>query len=167
MDNCHMLSIIIEQKMCPDDWNVWSRDLERERKPANAECLDDVDDERDEVTHACLKKVGQDDWQANCSWQKQCNKVENGSQCTFSHNPLLHKSSAVGVTLASVTSQKDSMLPVIAANICGPNGLHKRGNVLLDSGAQISLIQSETADSLGLKGRDISVNIIKVGGEEE
>ena len=59
------------------------------------------------------------------------------------------------------------MLPVIAANICGPNGLYKRGNVLLDSGAQISLIRSETADSLGLKGRDISVNIIKVGGEEE
>ena len=73
----------------------------------------------------------------------------------------------MGVTLESVTSQKDSMLPVIAANICGPNGLHKRGNVLLDSGAQISLIRSETADSLGLKGKDISVNIIKVGGEEE
>ena len=59
------------------------------------------------------------------------------------------------------------MLPVIAANICGPNGSYKRGNVLPDSGAQISLIRSETADSLGLKGRDISVNIIKVGGEEE
>jgi hypothetical protein len=59
------------------------------------------------------------------------------------------------------------MLPVVAANIRGPNGLYKRGNVLLDSGAQISLIRSETADSLGLKGRDISVNLIKVGGEEE
>lgn len=59
------------------------------------------------------------------------------------------------------------MLPVIYANICGPNGLYKRGNVLLDSGAQISLIRRETADSLGLKGKDISVSIIKVGGEEE
>ena len=34
-------------------------------------------------------------------------------------------------------------------------------------GAQISLIRTETADSLGLKGRDVSVNIVKVGGEEE
>ena len=59
------------------------------------------------------------------------------------------------------------MLPVISANICGPNGLYKRGNVLFDSGAQISLIRSETAHNLGLKGRDISVNITKVGGEQE
>ena len=55
------------------------------------------------------------------------------------------------------------MLPVITASICGPNGLYKRSNVLLDSGAQIS----ETAGNLGLKGRDFSVNIVKVGGEEE
>ena len=33
MDNSHMLAII-EQKMCPNDRKVWSRDLERERKPA-------------------------------------------------------------------------------------------------------------------------------------
>ncbi len=33
MDNSHMLSII-EQKMCSDDRKVWSRDLEREAKPA-------------------------------------------------------------------------------------------------------------------------------------
>ena len=59
------------------------------------------------------------------------------------------------------------MLPVISAKICGPNGLYKRGNVLFDSGAQISLIRSETAHNLGLKERDISVNITKVGGEEE
>ena len=38
MDNSHMLSII-EQKMCPDDRKVWSRDLERERKPATLNAL--------------------------------------------------------------------------------------------------------------------------------
>ena len=53
------------------------------------------------------------------------------------------------------------MLPVITASICGPNGLYKRSNVLLDSGAQISLIRSETAENLRQKGRDISVNIVK------
>ena len=38
MDNSHMLSII-EQKMCTDDRKVWSRDLERERKPATLQGL--------------------------------------------------------------------------------------------------------------------------------
>ena len=33
MDNSHMLAII-EQKMCADDRKVWSRDIERESKPA-------------------------------------------------------------------------------------------------------------------------------------
>ena len=38
MDNSHML-LIIEQKMCTDDRKVWSRDLERERKPATLQGL--------------------------------------------------------------------------------------------------------------------------------
>ena len=59
------------------------------------------------------------------------------------------------------------MLPVIVANIRGSNGVLKSGNVLFDSGAQISLIRKETADSLGLIGKEITVNIVKVGGEEE
>ena len=119
------------------------------------------------VCFSCLKKAGRDHRQANCNRRKQCDKIENGNQCTSTHHPLLHRSNKVGVSLASVNSQKDSLLPVITANLSGPNGLYKRGNVLLDSGAQISLIRTETADSLGLKGRDVSVNIVKVGGEEE
>ncbi|XP_028413778.1 uncharacterized protein LOC114536622 [Dendronephthya gigantea] len=234
MDNSHMLSII-EQKMCPDDRKVWSRDLERDRKPATLSNLmtwmtsemksrmratapvrsgatsrrkinhvhGEIDRENknrnwcwlcnnsshwpdqcqklaamtveerlkvakeNHVCFSCLKKAGRDHRQANCSRRKQCNQVEDGNQCTYTHHPLLHKSNTAGVKLASVSSQNDALLPVIAANICGPNGLYKRGNVLFDSGAQISLIRSETADSLGLKGKDISVNIIKVGGEEE
>ena len=38
MDNSHMLSII-EQKLCPDDRKVWSRDLERQRGKATLERL--------------------------------------------------------------------------------------------------------------------------------
>jgi len=45
--------------------------------------------------------------------------------------------------------------------------MQKQGNILLDSGAQISLIRNETAASLGLKGRDTSITIRKVGGDEE
>ena len=43
----------------------------------------------------------------------------------------------------------------------------KQGNILLDSGAQVSLIRDETAAMLGLKGKDTAITITKVGGEEE
>lgn len=59
------------------------------------------------------------------------------------------------------------MLPVITANIFGSENIQKRVNVLFDSGAQVSLIRQQTADCLGLKGKDISVTITKVGGEEK
>ena len=45
--------------------------------------------------------------------------------------------------------------------------MQKQGSILLDSGAQISLIRNETAASLGLKGRDTSITITEVGGDEE
>ena len=189
--------------MCPDDRKVWSRELERERKPATLNALiswmtiemksrmratapirsgvstrrkgNQVNgaieesksrnkcwlcknsnhwpdqcqklaamtvDERlkiakeNHVCFSCLKKAGREHRQANCSRKRQCNKIENGNQCTFSHHPLLHKSNTARVTLASETNQRDSLLPVITVNICGSNGLYKRGNVLLDSGAE-------------------------------
>ena len=39
--------------------------------------------------------------------------------------------------------------------------------MLLDSGAQVSLIRQGTAETLGLKGKDVSITITKVGGEDE
>ena len=39
--------------------------------------------------------------------------------------------------------------------------------MLIDSGAQISLIRNDTASILGLRGRDVHITITKVGGEEE
>jgi hypothetical protein len=55
MDNSHMLSII-EQKMCADDRKVWSRDLEREKKPATLHKLDDYRDEVTNASHSPSKK---------------------------------------------------------------------------------------------------------------
>ena len=62
---------------------------------------------------------------------------------------------------------KEAILPVLSVNTGSANGLFKCGNVLLDSGAEVSLIRQETADTLGLKGKDVSVTVTKVGGEEE
>ena len=59
------------------------------------------------------------------------------------------------------------MLPIAQANILGLNGLKKKGNVLLDSGAQISLIITSVAKDLKLKGKDVVVTLITVGCQQE
>ena len=70
------------------------------------------------------------------------------------------------VSISSVTDNQDALLPVITADISGQGRLYKRGNILLDSGAQVSLIRMET-ESLGLEGKNVSITITKVGGEEQ
>jgi len=47
------------------------------------------------------------------------------------------------------------------------NGMQKKGKIFLDSGTQISRIWSNTAELLGLKGRDTFATVAKVGGQGE
>jgi len=47
------------------------------------------------------------------------------------------------------------------------DGMQNQGNILLHSGAQISLIQNESTPLLGLKGKNSSITITQVGGDEE
>ena len=61
---------------------------------------------------------------------------------------------------ASTSSQKQ-------CNHSRSEKIQKKGNILLDTGVQVSLIRSDIAELLGLKGRDTSVTISEVGGEEE
>ena len=120
-----------------------------------------------QVCFSCLKRAGREHKQANCKRRRQCTKTENGVQCTYYHHPLLHKSNAVNIGVASLHENEEAMLPITSADIFGCNNLRKRGNVMFDSGAQASLIRQETADSLGLRGKETSVTITKVGGQEE
>ena len=80
---------------------------------------------------------------------------------------MLHKSNAVNIGVASLHENEEVILPVTSADIFGCNILRKRGNVLFDSGAQISLIRQETADSLGIREKETLVTITKVGEQEE
>lgn len=60
--------------------------------------------------------------------------------------------------MAAIAAGQGALLPVMSAIIYGQNGIQKNGNILLDSGAQVSLIRSDTAELLGLKGRDTCDN---------
>ncbi len=119
------------------------------------------------VCFSCLKRAGRDHKMSNCNRRRQCSEIEDGKQCTAFHHPLLHQSKKATVGVALTNENQEAVLPIISANICGPNRMFKRGNVLLDSGAQISLVKQETAESLGLKGKDVSITITKVGGVDE
>ena len=117
--------------------------------------------------YSCLKRAGRNHRMSNCSRRKQCTEKENVVQCAHFHHPLLHRNGSQRAVVTSVTTDQEALLPVISVNIDGENNMYKRGNVLLDSGAQLSLIRQETAETLGLEGDNISITLTKVGGEEE
>ena len=104
------------------------------------------------VCLSCLKRAGRDHRAANCTRRQQCTKVENGTQCNQFHHALLHKSNASRIAMASSAEIHGALLPIVTANIHGQDGVQKRGNVLSDTGAQVSLIKNDTASTLWLKG---------------
>ena len=120
-----------------------------------------------QVCFSCLKRAGREHRMDNCSRSRRCTKMDNGIQCPHNHHHLLHRGNSVQISVAMAANSAEAALPILSANIGNANGLFKLGNVLLDSGSQISLIKQETAETLGLKGKDVSVTITKVGGEEE
>ena len=119
------------------------------------------------VCFGCLKRAGREQRLENCTRRQRCTKQEIGKQCEHYHHPLLHKNNGIRLGLAAVSADKGALQPVMSAIIYGQNGIQKRRNILLDTGAQVSLIWSDIAELLRLRGRDTSVTIAKVGGEEE
>ena len=116
---------------------------------------------------SCLKRAGRDRRMSNCMRRKQCTVIERGKQCDQFYHPLLHSTTHPGAAgVASVAENKETLLPTVFVDILGP---HKtdQANVLLDSGAQISLIRLSVAENLELRGNNVVVNLTKVGGDEE
>ena len=107
---------------------------------------------------SCLKRAGRGHTMDSCKRKQQCTKLENGTRCSQHHHQLLHKNNPVRISVATTASPTEAILPILSAIIDNANGLFKVGNVLLDSWAQVSL---------GLKGKDVSITITKVGGEDE
>ncbi|XP_030845028.1 uncharacterized protein LOC115918187 [Strongylocentrotus purpuratus] len=120
---------------------------------------------------SCLKKAGKDHRMSNCRRKRQCSE----GQCRYFHHPLLHldeRSSSVtvasNIAVASNYAEREAMLPVLEAEIMGQKGSSKvKGNVLIDSGSQVSVIKQSVADKLNLQGTKTAITIKKIGGQEE
>ena len=61
--------------------------------------------------------------------------------------------------LSSVLKTKEELLPVVAAFVVGRNGKREEANILMDSGAQISLVRDDVARRLKLEGKDVAVTM--------
>ena len=136
---------------------------------------------------SCLKKASRNHHMSTCRRRRQCLEEKNGVRCSYFHHPLLHteveiqssgntssndssgspgESSGGNVGVALVESN-EALLPLLTVDVIGQQETVKEGNVLLDSGAQISLITDDLASELQLKGVPTNITVKKVGGEKE
>ena len=116
---------------------------------------------------SCLKRAGKDHRMSTCRRKQRCTESFNGEQCKLFHHPLLHPPATRGDVDVAFASGKEAVLPVLTAEVLGQGNVKKESNVLFDSGAQITLIKQSLADEMQLRGKDISISITKLGGEEE
>ena len=76
---------------------------------------------------------------------------------------LLHKTTG-GNIVGVASNDNDVTLPIITTRM-GTSVDHTSGNILLDSGANVTLILAEVAEQLGLEGKPISIDLDILGGE--
>ncbi|XP_030832678.1 uncharacterized protein LOC105444283 [Strongylocentrotus purpuratus] len=123
--------------------------------------------------YSCLKKAGRDHVMSNCNRRRRCSESRNGVQCTWYHHPLLHTERSIveegglvkQVGVATVIAN-ECLLPVTIVDVISKRTM-QQGNLLLDSGAEISLIRKGFAERLKLKGTPITITMVKIGRDEE
>jgi len=119
---------------------------------------------------SCLKG-GKRRTAANCSCREECSeKNSDGSTCRKSHHKLLHSEGPSGsAQIASLQDKSMALLLVLMGGIKAQQNadLFTEATMLLDSGAQLSTIQSDLAETLGLESKLIKILILKVGGIAE
>ena len=103
----------------------------------------------------------------NSSESNKCDVIEANQRCGRRHHPLLHKA-YLPERREPQTSQISNVQvkenrPLLAATAVQCN--KQRVTVMWDSGANISLITHQAAERLGLQGDEVSLSIVKVGGE--
>ena len=117
---------------------------------------------------SCLKRAGRAHRAANCSGRQLCTELVNSVPCHKNHHPLLHEANGnlIGM-LASAMKTKDAILPLVTAFVIGKDGKREEANILMNSGAQISLVRNDVAQRLRLDGKDVTITMTTIGGKEE
>ena len=126
--------------------------------------------------YCCLKKAGRGHRMSTCKRRRQCTERNNSERCRYFHHPLLHTDvqresqgenrARTGQVDVAVVDTDETLLPIVTVEILS-KGKSERGNCLLDSGAQISLVRQQVATELQLRGTPINIIVTKIGGDKE
>ena len=116
--------------------------------------------------YSCLKIEHRS---SDCKYKKQCEIDE----CEMYHHQSLHEAHMAGITFHHVKDQIEyvnrysgqCLLPLMA--ISSDTIPSKKVDVLWDSGATFSLITFKKANQLNLFEEEISISVIKVGGDKK
>lgn len=103
-----------------------------------------------------------------CKSKVRCGILTNGVQCTADHHPSLHDVfgnlwQTVSPRAVNNLTSREGLLLMIGSVYCKGENL----TTLYDSGSNISLIRTDCAKRLGLHGREVILNITKVGNQKE
>ncbi|XP_071480638.1 uncharacterized protein [Diadema antillarum] len=116
---------------------------------------------------SCLKRAGREHRMSTCKKRRLCTESCKGQPCKFYHHPLLHPDQETNQVGIATVGSKEAILSILKAEFIKSKTESRVGNVLLNSGAQISMIRQGFADELDLKGTKTTITITKVGGETE
>ncbi|PIK44782.1 hypothetical protein BSL78_18362 [Apostichopus japonicus] len=108
---------------------------------------------------SCLKRAGKEHNMRTCRRKTRCSE----GNCESFHHVLLHKTTG-GNIVGFASNNNEVALPIISTRM-GTSVNYTTGNVLLDSGANVTLIRVKVAEQLGLEGKPISVDLDILGGD--
>ena len=98
--------------------------------------------------------------------KNKCNVLINGKECNGSHHSIIHDAYGEGLVLHS-THRFPSLPTETLLMVYEVDCLKTKVNAILDPCSNISLITHSAAQTLNLRGKEISVVITKVGNTTE
>ena len=114
----------------------------------------------------CFKCLGGYHLARNCTSGSQCSVKTGNETCSRYHHPLLHDAwSHNGSDNASNVHNCKGNRALFAIGTASCEG--RPVSILYDSGSDTTLIRHERAPELGLDGKTITMNMIKVGNDED
>lgn len=112
---------------------------------------------------ACFVCLQQGHMARRCISRKQCDIVDNMQRCNKYHHPILHINYSSTLShhndVKLHNDNKNEVLLMFSRIPCRQQFL----TTLWDPGANMSLITHESAENLGIKGKNINLSITKVG----
>ena len=115
--------------------------------------------------NACLACFSQEHPTKECD-RTVCDKMSNGTQCGQRHHPSFHDIFMTKPEM-KVTSLNLNSKANILMMISSIRAKDKEVTTFWDPGANASLISHKMAQGLGLKGRDVMIDVERAGGNIE